>query len=113
MTKQNQDFVMWAGDNKLIDVTVVDGDGVAVDITGATIKWVLAKTAGDSALVTKTTGDGITITDAAAGKFRVTLVPADTESLAGVYYHEAEVTDASSQVSTVLIGKVIVYKSAA
>lgn len=61
----------------------------------------------------KSTADGgVSITDAANGKFTVTLAPADTKTLAvGTYYHEAEVTDSLGNVSTVTVGKVTLIAS--
>lgn len=46
-------------------------------------------------LLTKTIGSGITVTDAAAGKFTVALDPADTLKFSGGYYHEAKAFDVS------------------
>lgn len=53
-------------------------------------------------VLTKTLGDGITILDPVAGKFRVTLLPDDTEAMpAGCYRHEAVLTDTFGQIITV------------
>lgn len=101
------DFTMYAGDTKVLSVTVLDEAGAAVNITGTTIRWWLAKNAkktGLDVLIKKDTVDGITITDGPAGKFEVTLASSDTEGLKGSYYHEAEVDD-SGTISTVLTGK--------
>ncbi len=97
---------MVAGDDKVLEVTVTDAAGTAVDITGASIQWRLSKTVNRRpAQIAKATGGaGVEITDAAAGVFEVTLDPADTEDLRGAYYHEAEVIDADGNVSTVLTG---------
>ena len=100
-----QNFEMFQGDSKDLVVTVSDAAGQPVDLTGASIKW-RAAPAVDSAVATisKATGSGIVITDAVAGEFTVSLVPADTQTLDGEFYHEAQVTDAAGAVSTVLSG---------
>ena len=104
MTKQNQDFLMWSGDDKTITVTVYDNDDVVVDITGATITWELSLNVDSAALISKTVGSGITLSDPTNGVFTITLDPTDTDSLSGRYYHEAEITDSSGDISTALIG---------
>jgi hypothetical protein len=96
---------MTAGDTKVLEVTVLDGDGEPVDITGTTIRWQLARLAtDDTPLITKSVGDGIAIVDGAAGRFDVTLDPEDTAELGGSYYYEAEIDDADV-ISTVLSGR--------
>ena len=75
-----------------------------VPITGATITWVLAKSNKGPAIVTKTTGDGITITDDLGGVFEIVLDPADTAALKGQHYHEGELVDAASRPATVVFG---------
>ena len=104
MTKQSQDFLMWSGDDKTITVTVYDNDDVVVDITGATITWELSQNVDSTALISKTVGSGITLSDPTNGIFTIALDPADTASLSGRYYHEAEITDAAGDVSTALVG---------
>ena len=117
MTSENQDFEMYAGESKVITVTVKDGTGEALNLTGATIEWV-AKANEDevNATITKNNGEGggleILDQEANKGEFTITLAPADTEKLGGVtYYHEAEVIDASTNVSTVTRGMMEVKKA--
>lgn len=104
MTVKNQNFEMVAGDTKNIVITVA-----IADITGASVKWALKKSvfSASNAVYKDTATGGVSITDAAAGKFTVALAPSDTVTLKpGDYYHEAEVTDAAGNVSTVTTGKV-------
>lgn len=105
----DQNFSMYAGDTKRIEVTVVDAAGDAVDITDFTsIRWKMAKTVKATAVLEKSLGDGIEIISGGSGRFDVTLETGDTESLRpGTYYHEAEVADpvASPEVvATVMTG---------
>ena len=102
-----QNFSMYQGDDVRLGVTLVDAAGVPVSLVGATLKWGIAKKASDGTpLLLKTIGSGITVLDPAAGSFEVALVPADTQSYVGDYYHEVELTDAGGKRLTVMTGKV-------
>lgn len=110
-----QDFSMHSGDNRDLQVTIKDAAGAVVNITGAALTWALSKGNGSdgprgTALVTKTVGSGITIVDGANGRADIVLVPADTEALAGDYYHELQLVAGGSS-STVLYGTVTILKN--
>lgn len=99
---------MTIGDTVSVDFAVTDSAGVALDLTGATVKWQLAARPGSAALVTKQTSSGITVTNAAGGLFTVAIASSDTTSLSrGRYYHEAQVTDAAGNISTVAVGHAV------
>ncbi|WP_141500961.1 hypothetical protein [Paenibacillus luteus] len=105
MATKNQNFEMFAGESKSVTVTVAD-----VDLTGATVKWAAKKSIYNTEHdVYKDTESGVVITE--PNKFVITLVPADTAALSGGYYHEAVLTDASGNVSTVLTGKLTINLS--
>lgn len=97
----NQNFTMVSGDSKNITVSMLDG----VPLDGATVKWALKQS---STVVSKTTSSGITI---AGSTFTIRLNSADTASLIGKYYHEAEVTDMFGNVSTVMTGNITIERS--
>ena len=82
---------MYAGDTLILEITAKDSDGTALDLTGLTVKWSLARVNTSPALLTKTVGSGITVTNAALGQFKVELTPTDTASFSGEYYHEVRV----------------------
>lgn len=110
-----QNFTMYAGDTKIITVTVTDDDDEAVDLTGATIRWQASRLVVDEGfdadpLISKDndTGGGIESASPSTGVFEVTLDPDDTEDLSGLYYHEAEVIDADGNVATVMTGRMTV-----
>jgi hypothetical protein len=108
MTAVNQNFEMYAGDSKNIVVSVTDGASRALDITGASMKWILRPTqATASNIIEKSTPEIILDVYTATIK----LLPEDTESLAGNYYHEAELTDQIGNVSTVMVGNVKINRS--
>ena len=102
------DFELPAGDTFEFSVTV-DWPGETATLAGATIKWSAAKSAKDTALISKSIGSGIVVTDSAIRTFKVTLLPADTDGLAdGAYYHEAEITFADGRVKTPLRGRMTI-----
>jgi len=111
------DFEMHSGDHRDLVVTVKDEAGALVDISGATMRWHLSKldSSGSrpgpkgAALVQKSVGSGIVLTTPASGVATVSLLPADTASLAGEFYHELEMV-LGGKTSTVLFGKVTVLK---
>lgn len=108
MSAINQDFRVVSGDNRAIIVVVTDTSGAAVNIAGYTITWALARSRRGPAIITKTSSSGISITDASAGEFTVSLVPADTRGLQGLYYHEAQIADALNNITTVTTGEVLI-----
>jgi hypothetical protein len=104
---QITDFTMTAGDDKSITVYVTDQTtGAAVDITSATIAWKATKSLRTTAVISKTTSAGITITSGSGGIFTIALTPSNTSSLTpGDYRHEAQITfSGSGLVATVLKG---------
>ena len=104
MADQNTAF--HSGDTKTLTVSIVNAAGVAVNVSTATaISYKLAATPYSTALVTKSLTSGITVVTSTVS---VALLPADTASLAGRYYHEMQITDASGNVSTVLSGQVMI-----
>lgn len=104
-----------AGDHLNLQVTATNPAGTALDLTGAqTIKWqafAYSKAVpSGAAVISKTLGSGITIINATSGRFDIGLVPGDTSALDGDYYHEAELTDAASKISTLFTGRMRVTK---
>lgn len=102
-----------AGDYLELAVTVVDEAGDAVDISGASaIRYGISAIGPGGgpqgpALVTKSLGSGIAITNGAGGIFTVTLASGDTAALLGTYFHEAEII-VDGKVSTVFRGDITV-----
>jgi hypothetical protein len=121
MTSEDQNFEMYAGESKVITVTVrepplPDGTlGPLIDLTGSSIEWIVKRAEDDAVgLITKIVGAGIALLNQTTykGQFTITLAPADTVSLGGAsYYHEAEVTDVAGNVSTVTRGILTIKKA--
>jgi len=104
----SQDFELFSGNHKTLHCTVLDEDGNAVDITGATIVWALANHENSkSRLITYTSPTNVTIVAPLLGTFDVSIQGPATEALkSGEYYHEARVTSSGGSVTTVIFGKV-------
>lgn len=107
-------FEMFAGDTKRLHFTLTSGppSNTPLDIQDTTIRWQASK--GTLArfsvipVLTKTIGDGLEVTDAFSGTLTVELLPGDTETLKGTFYHELEITDASGDVSTAFVGEMVI-----
>ena len=105
-----QNFEVVSGNDKQLNVTVIDQDGVAVDITGATIVWGVSLTdESKSRIFFYTSPANITITSATAGKFRINILDTDTEPLVPQdYFHEARMVDTAGLKTTVMRGTMTV-----
>jgi len=103
-----QTFSLFSGNDAKLSVTLTDADtGEALNLTGTLeLVWALAKNAQATALLTKTLGAGVVITDASAGIVEVTLDAADTEPLKGTFYQEMRLTNSVGKKSTLLYGEV-------
>ena len=107
-----------AGDYLELVVTIIDGDGEPVDITNATaIRYVVTRqgSGGDpvgAALVSRTLGSGIAVTNGPAGQITITLPNGATDNLLGTFRHECEVVDSEGRISTVFIGRFTVEAQA-
>ncbi len=81
-------------------------------INGWHLQFILRRRPGQPALITKTTGSGITITDAVNGVFAVQLSKADLAALApGKYWYSALRTDSGFE-DVLAYGEVMVLPSA-
>ncbi|OAI46891.1 hypothetical protein AYO44_10570 [Planctomycetaceae bacterium SCGC AG-212-F19] len=85
----------YKGEDVVLTITMAP----ATAITGWSLQFTLRKQFGDATpLVTKTTGAGITITDAANGVFKVTLASADTANLdLRAYVYDIQRTDTGNR----------------
>lgn len=126
-----QDITHYAGDSAIITIfPVLDGAGQPVDLTGATARWWMGKSAtatGTDVWVKKSSEDtlvneaGATIPQMALSLMEtdlwgisIVLIPSDTETTStafhpqpGSWYHECEVEGADGKISTVTLGKYV------
>jgi hypothetical protein len=110
MSAREQDFEVFSGNDKILAVTIVDEDGVAVNLGGVQeIIWAIGKTASGTAKFTKSmTSSEIEVVDAAGGRVDVIIDAEDLEPLSGDHYHEMRITDALGKKTTVMYGAVVV-----
>lgn len=116
MTKENQKFTIWQGEDTYVEAPVVDSDNNPKDLTGAIVTWKAYDSKDDSvASITKSTSGGtITIINKNATNdgVRISLVKADTQNLTPeVYYHECRIADSASREQVVFEGQFILKQS--
>jgi hypothetical protein len=115
MTVSQQNIEMVSGDSRRIHIDGVRDqdaryDDSVVDLVGAQLRWgVLDRKGGDVLLTKRTENAGgaraeINVVDPKDGEVYIYLDPADTETMAGRYYHELEMEDVSGMVSTLMNG---------
>ena len=102
-----QNFDIFFGQDKVLELTVTDEADAVIDVSSATFTWVMSGYPGDTADITKTVGSGITITDGPNGRIDIALAETDTVNLSanGIYYHELWMTSGTNEFP-VLYGKV-------
>lgn len=105
-----ENFELFAGDDKVLRITVVDTANAVVDITDfLEIRWKMARTVHQSPLLEKSLNNGIVIVNGGSGRYDIVLNSPDTEAMRqGDYYHEAECIDEDGNVATVMIGTITI-----
>ena len=103
VAKTKQNFTMWSGDHKELTFTTTDSDSASVDLTGTSVIWQLSETPTSGSLVKRSTDSGCGISISGC-TYTVSLCPTHTSGLVGIYYHESQVRDTGSNVSTVAVG---------
>ena len=106
MSDNVQNLQIARGTSLVATVTVKDLSGNVVDLTGATAEYKAARKIGSKAalLIDKTVGDGIEVSDPSGGVIKITFSNADTDSLGGLYYHEAFITDVAGRRARIFTG---------
>lgn len=108
MTATGQNFSMYQGDTRNLNVTVLGVD----DLSTSELTWVAYRVTNNSIVLTKSEGVGITVSGV-GNIFTISIEPSDTLNLLGYYKHECELKDATGNISTIFVGKMDVYKSKA
>lgn len=96
-----------------VDVVVRDQDGAVVSLSGLTgpaISWKAARDWGEDGVLTYQIGDGITVTDAAAGELTLTLDGDDLQDLNSIHYVHLMKVSKSGIVYRPLFGSLVVGK---
>ena len=115
MTHAIENLSMHEADKQILSVTIQDPDSVLGDITGASLKWEMTLTdRSATALISKSTGSGIVITDGPNRIVEITLDEADTDGLSALgkwFYHEMKIEKSASQPLTILAGRIDLVRS--
>jgi hypothetical protein len=102
------------GDSARIELTVRDGDGGRKDLSGASVRFVLATAPGGEIVLEKSTADAVRLTDPADGAVEIRVEAGETAGLGrptGRRYHiEIEVTDAAGERVTVTTGTWTIFE---
>ena len=120
MTAESQNFTIYEGEDKTVDIYVTESSGGStVNIgTPTSITWSVKASAATaaSALIEKTYAGGQIAVGNGNGtndKLSITLDAADSQGLEGeTYYHECRVVDAASDNHVVTTGAMSVRNSA-
>ena len=104
MSADCQNVTLYAGDDAAFGVPVLDETGAPLPLIGASFAYTIATDEGETALVTKTVGNGVTVTDPANGLLTIAIGHADTLTFLGPMWHQLVMTDASGDVSTLMTG---------
>lgn len=96
-----------AGDDLLLQFTVIDSDGDAIDITGMMVRFAISRTISGTAVISTEASPATataSLTTPASGIFTVAIDGSDTDALSGTYRFECEIEDSSGDKSTVARG---------
>lgn len=109
-------LTIYRADYQPITITVTLA-GSALNLTGLQAAKFLAKNeltdADASAVLTKTLGAGITITDARSGKLKIELEASDTQGIAAsMLYYTLKITDGLGKTRTVANGRLDLIQTA-
>ncbi len=111
MSYTNSKVSFFAGETVSLGFTITDSDGAAINLTGATLTFYLARLGTQDTVLTKTTGSGITVVSAADGTCTVALTSSNTDNLEGLYIYQLRLVDSSNAETVVSIGEIWVDKS--
>jgi len=109
MTAENQHFEVFPGDSHKLVISIANYEDKLkpLNIAGASFTWILSKSPYNTAVLTKTSEDGIKIIDPNLGVIEVSLLPTDTAKLKrGMpYSHQLKLKDSLEKGSTVTTGR--------
>lgn len=110
MAETGQDFEMYQRTNFDLIVPITKKiDGSPLDLTGASITWALRqRMKSTSNLIMKTTPSQITVS---GNTLTVHLIPSDTTTLVGSFFHECKMTDSNGLESELFTGSATILFS--
>lgn len=102
-----QSFPLISGDQVVLDIDVEDNAGVDVNLTGASVRFAMARTPTGTIVIDSAASPATAtavIQTPSTGLVRVTISDDNTEALVGDYYFECKVTDTGGQEAVVARG---------
>jgi hypothetical protein len=110
------DIELFRGDSRTFDLAVTR-DEKAIDLSGALSVRVIFKvrSSDTAAVISKSLGGGVAVTDPPNGMIEITFVPGDTSALYApqALVFDVEVTDSASNVVTVFQGWMLLKRDIA
>lgn len=114
MTDYSQNILdgFYAGNSKIIEVEITDTFGNPIDLTNAIATYGMVNSK-DEWVVQKSSSlsSEIDIIDPTNGVLQVFIEPSDTLPLYGTFIHHLNIVDVNGNESTVLAGRVNIFKS--
>lgn len=115
MAAIHQSFSFIQGQDVDLEITVKDADGVVVDLTGGSVRFVMARSPSSSTIDVDSDASPQTatavLTTPASGLITVTLTDTVTDGLAGDYYYECKYTSGGGLETVVTRGWISVELS--
>lgn len=106
----NSNLEFFAGEDRSYTITITDGDGIAINITGYTI-WFTVKADPEDTDVNALIQKEITShTTPASGITTITLTNDDTNIALGNHFYDIQMMDSSSLITTLVAGRVRVKR---
>ena len=102
------DLTIMQGEGKTIPLTYTDEDGNAVDLTSATLSWVMKKSYSAAAVISKANADFTDRTEEADGIVKFTVTETQTNITPGAYLAQAKAywTATNSDLSLLMVVEV-------
>lgn len=103
------DLTLYAGETRVVEVTVTDETGAVVNLTAATVVY----KANFPTPLSKSVDSGITLTTPASGVFEIAFIADDTHHIDSrtSVEHECKVTTATGDTAVAFTGHLAVYNS--
>ena len=106
-----QSFPLMSGTQHQLEFTVTDNDGAAVNLTGGSGRFAMARSISDTPAIDSNASPQtatITVTDAANGLVNVVITDENMDALVGDYYWEFKWTDSSGREAVIARGVISV-----
>lgn len=109
MALVGQNFTMYRGETKQINMSITDASGNPADLTSGSLTWIMSYNSNSDILITKILNSGITLISGTGGLFRINFASGDTVLYQGDYYHQTEFVTAGEDRTILAIGYMTIY----